>query len=84
MVSVICVPIFRVGFSEVLEDHRDLVAADVLHLAFGKLGQVLAVEEHLATHDLRRRLRDEAHDRERSDRLPAARLADYAECLPLL
>ena len=68
----------------VLEDHRDLVAADVLHLAFRKLRQVLAVEEHLAAHDPRRRLRDEAHDRERSDRLPATGLADNAERLPLL
>ena len=68
----------------VLEDHRDLAAADVLELTLGELGQVAALEEHLAGDDLRRGLRDQAHDRERRHRLAAAGLADDPERLPLL
>jgi hypothetical protein len=68
----------------ILEDHRDLAAADVLELALGELGQVAPLVLDGAGDDLRRRLRDQAHDRERRHRLAAARLAHDPERLPLL
>ena len=68
----------------VLEDHRHLAAAHVLELAVAELRQVAPVEHDRAVDDLRRRLGDEAHDRESRDRLAAAGLADDAERPPLL
>jgi hypothetical protein len=68
----------------VLEDHRDLAPANVLEIVFGQLRQIRSLEQHLARHDLRGRPRDQAHERERRDRLPAARLADDSERLALV
>ena len=68
----------------VLEDHRDLAAAHVLELPLAQLRQVTAVVEDGAGDDLGRWLRDQAHDRERGDRLAAAGLADDPERLALL
>ena len=68
----------------ILEDHRDLAAAHVLELLLGELREVLPVEHDRAGDDLRRRLRDQAHDRERGHGLPAAGLADDAERLAAL
>ena len=62
-----------------LEDHRDLVAADPLELGLLELDEVAALEEDP------RALRDpagpvdQAHHRERRHRLAAARLADDRE-----
>jgi hypothetical protein len=68
----------------VLEDHRDLAAADVLHLPVVELRQVLAVEEDRPAYDLRGRFRNETHDRERRDGLAATGLTDDPERLALL
>src|SRR5262249_25477386 len=67
-----------------LEDHRDLFAADLPHLRGGQAEEVLAVVDDLALHDAAGRLRDEPHDAERGDRLAGARLADDAERLALV
>src|SRR5207247_6452162 len=48
------------------------------------LQQIFALEQHLAARDAPRRLRHQAHDRERGDALAAARLADEAERAPAL
>ena len=64
-----------------LEDHRDLVAADALHLAVAERHEVAPLEHDPAPlPDLARRL-DQPHDRERADRLAAAGLTDEAEGL---
>src|SRR4029077_3604157 len=68
------------GRHRILEDHRDVLAADVAHLSFGRLGEVAALEEDLAAENPSRPL--EAHDAERRHRLAAARLAHNAERLP--
>src|SRR5664280_2202059 len=47
-----------------LEDHRDFVAAYHAHLFFILLEKVFPMEEDLASDDLARRIRNEAHDRE--------------------
>ena len=62
-----------------LEDHRDLVAADRLHRALVKRRQLAAVEGDPAVVRDVTRLVDEPHHRQRSDRLAAAGLADDAE-----
>src|SRR5207248_184199 len=62
-----------------LEDHRDRVAADVLHLALAQLEEVLAAELDAAAGDAPLRERHEAEDRERGHALSAAALADDAE-----
>jgi hypothetical protein len=67
----------------VLEDHRDLVAAQRAELARRGMQDVLAVEEHLAARD-RVDLRVEAHDRQAGDALAAAGLANDAESLAIL
>ena len=64
-----------------LEDHRDAVAADVLHLAFGQAEQIGALEADRAIDDATRRAGDEAQDGQRGDALAAAGLADHAERL---
>ena len=65
----------------VLEDHRDVVAADAPDLVVVHLQDVLTVEDDRSFRDPPRGLRDEAHERERGDRLPAAGFADEAERL---
>ena len=66
-----------------LEDHRDVVAADGAHLAFGELQQIPALEADRAR-DLARRLGDQPHQRHRGDRLAAAGFADDGERLALV
>jgi hypothetical protein len=61
-----------------LEDHRDLAAADGAHARLAEAAQVVAVED-----DPPRRARavDEAEHRQRRDRLARSRLADEGELL---
>ena len=63
-----------------LEDHRDLVAADLVHLVHGQLRQVHAVEEDLAGVDIAVAVEqtEDAHGR---DALAGAGFADDAEDL---
>ena len=65
-----------------LEDHRDLVAADFAHLFIAELEKILATVEDFAADDFSRRRRDQPHDRKRSHALAAARLAHQPESLP--
>jgi len=67
-----------------LEDHRDLLAPDLPHLAGGQVHEVPAVVEDLSLHDLAGGLRDQLHHAERGHRLAAAGLADHAERLALV
>jgi hypothetical protein len=67
-----------------LEDHRDLVAADAAHLALALLDQVLALEQHLTARDASRGNGDEAHDRQAGHGLPRAGLTDDGEGLALV
>src|SRR5262249_48901620 len=67
-----------------LEDHRDLFAPDLPHLARRHVHEVLAVVEDLALHDLAGRLRDQLHHRQRGPGLAAAGLAHHAERLALV
>src|SRR5207237_7327286 len=62
------------------EDHRDLLAADLLHLRLRELGEVATPVEHLAPGDAAGRLQ-QAHDTEGGDRLAGARLAHDAQRL---
>ena len=61
-----------------LEDHRDVVAADLAHLVDRHRQDLAAVEPDLALDDLGRRDVEQAHDRERGDALAGAGLADDA------
>ena len=45
------------GGHRLLEDHGDVAAADRLHLFFGELEEVAALEEDLATEDFAGRAR---------------------------
>ena len=64
-----------------LEDHRDVVAADVLHLALGQVEQIGALEADGAVDDAPGRVGDEPQDGQRGDALAAAGLADHAQRL---
>ena len=64
-----------------LEDHRDVVAADVAHFPFGQVEQIGALEADRAFDDAAWRRGDEAHDRQRGDALAAARFTDHRERL---
>ena len=64
----------------VLEDHRDAVAAQRAHLAFGQLREVLALIQDRAADDAARRI-DQADDGEAGDRLAGAGFADQAQHL---
>src|SRR5712691_508466 len=61
-----------------LEDHRDVVAANLLHLLLRELEQILAPELDLALGDLRVLLQ-QPHDRQRADALAAARLPHQSD-----
>jgi hypothetical protein len=61
-----------------LEDERDARTAHRLHPALRERQQVAPLEGDAARDDAARR-RDEPHDRERGDRLAAARLADQRQ-----
>src|SRR4051794_4790774 len=66
-----------------LEDHADVVAADVAHRALGQRQEIAALKPDRAG-DLAGRLGDEAQDRVRGDGLAAAALADDRQRLALL
>ena len=57
-----------------LEDHREVVAAQLTHLFGLEFEQVAAVETDHPRLDVSCGFRHERHDGERSHRLPAARL----------
>lgn len=63
-----------------LEDHGDLVAADLVHFVHGQLGQILTVEEDLAGVDIAVAVKqaENAHGR---DALAGTGFADNAEDL---
>ena len=67
----------------ILEDHRDLVAAEVLQLALVHLQQVAALVEHLAF-EARVRVAREPEERHRGDALARAGLADDPQHLAAL
>src|SRR5512132_3981321 len=52
----------------ILEDHGDVVAANLAHLGVRQLQQIPAIENDPPTNDFPRR-RDQPHDRKRRDRL---------------
>src|SRR5579883_1574590 len=67
----------------VLEDHRDFVAADVPHLAFGERDEIDApaiagIEENFAVGDPSRWIRHQPHDREGGHGFAAAAFAHDA------
>src|SRR5438093_19390 len=66
--------------ARVLEDHRDLAAADFAQLPLAQRDEVASVEQHLAAHDPARRAH-EPEDRVRRDGLAGSRLADETEDL---
>src|ERR1035437_147038 len=61
-----------------LEDHRDFVAAYHAHLLFILLEKIFPMEEDLASDDLARRIRNEAHDREGCNGFSTTRLTHQA------
>jgi hypothetical protein len=65
----------------ILEDHADLVAADVAHVLVGEAADLLAVQLDAAAGD-RPAGGQQLHDRQRGHRLAAPRLAHDAERLP--
>ena len=66
-----------------LEDHRRLASAHPAKASFGGVGQLLAVEADRAAGELAGRRGDQPHDRQRGDRLAAARFPDDAQRLAL-
>ena len=63
-----------------LEDHRDLVAAHLLHLAFRQREEVAPAHDDLPSHP-RRAVRQEAHHGHRGHALAGARLAHNGQRL---
>ena len=77
--SLICRPMVSTGIERghrVLEDHGDLAAADVFHLALAELQEITPAVERLAAGDLAGRDGDQAQDRHHGDGFSAAALAD--------
>ena len=68
----------------VLEDHGDLLAANLAHFLCTQLQQVLAFKEDLTTADNTGRVRDQTHDAQRRSRLACAGFTDEADALTLL
>src|SRR5712691_13031670 len=64
-----------------LKDHRDAGSADASQAVGIKSAKVLALEEDLPAGDVAWRRRDQAQNRQGSDRLAAARLADEPDRL---
>ena len=64
-----------------LEDHSELVAADLLHLALGGAHQIAVIELNCSTFDASGRRGQKPHDRLRGDALAASRFADEAHGL---
>ena len=61
----------------VLEDHADLLAPDAEHRLLGQRHEIASVEDRTcAADDAGRRIGQQAHDRQRRQRLAAARFAD--------
>jgi hypothetical protein len=67
-----------------LEDHRNVVAADRLHLHFAEIEQIAAIEMDGAADNTSRRARDQPQDGKRRDAFPAAALADDPKRLTTL
>ena len=67
-----------------LEDHRDLVAADLSKVALVVVDEVLAAIEHRAAGMAGGRIGQELQDRQRRDRLARAALADQRQRLALV
>ena len=67
----------------VLENHRDLAAADLPQTGGLGLEHILALEPDLAAHDLARRVRDEPQDRQGRGSLAGAGLAHQTQALAL-
>ncbi len=65
----------------VLEDHRDVAAADLPHVALRQRREIEPVEHDGSALDPAGRLRQQPHDREVRHALAAARLADEPEPL---
>ena len=63
----------------VLEDHRDVVAANLPHLGLALLQKILTAQLDRTPFDAAGRHRNQAHDRERVDRLTRTRFANDAE-----
>jgi hypothetical protein len=63
----------------VLEDHRELTAADLPQLSAAQSQQVASLEDRLAFNGCTRR--EQPHQREHRHRLPAAAFASDAEDL---
>src|SRR5262249_35491279 len=64
-----------------LEDHRDLFAADRPHLGLGKGQELAPAKPDAPAHDAPGRRGDEPQDRERGNALPAPRLPHHGERL---
>jgi hypothetical protein len=69
------------GGHRLLEDHRDVAAADPAHRGFGQRHEVAAVEQDAPAGEPEARLRQEPHDGERGDRLAGSRFARDAQGL---
>ena len=67
-----------------LEDHGDLVAADLLHLRFAFLQQILAIEENPRFRRMEGIGGEQPHQREGRLRFAAAGFANHRQRLPLL
>jgi hypothetical protein len=67
-----------------LEDHRDVIAADALHLALAELEQVPALEADRTADDTARRVGNQAQDGECRHALAAARFSHDAQRLAAL
>ena len=84
---MICVPILSVGFSDVIGSWKIIAIWRPRTFSScwsSSLVMSLPSKSTSPADDLGRRLRDEAHDRERGHGLPAAGLAHDAERLALL
>ena len=71
------------GGHRLLENHRDLLAADLTHLVLGHLYDILSLKEDLAALDLTRLL-DQSHDGERGHTLSTAGLTYDTQRFSLL
>ena len=69
------------GGHRILEDHRDIVAANVLHLFLGHFEDGAAAIANVTALDLSRRHRDEAHDGHGGHGLTGAGLTDDTQGL---
>ena len=67
-----------------MEHHRDSVSANVSHFRSIHLQKVLAFEEYLASDGSARRIRDQAHYRERVNTFAATALSHHPQNLTFL